>query len=73
MSLTDGMRGHVLVCRRCCGGFPVPVRGSPGSGVVYAMLGVALRRCRVTIAGAWAGIGHVRGYLAVVVRVRGGI
>lgn len=60
-------------CRRCCRGFPVAVRGSPGSGVVYATLGAASRRCGVTIVGARAGIGHVLGYLAVVARERGGV
>ena len=67
------MRGRVLACRHCCGGFPVTVRGSPVSGVMYAALGAASRRCRVTIVGARAGIGSVRGYLAVVVREREGL
>jgi hypothetical protein len=70
MSLADDMRGHVLVCCYCCRGFPVAVRGSPGWGVIYAMLGVALRRCGVTIIGK-AGIGHECGYLTVVARERG--
>jgi hypothetical protein len=73
MSVMDGMRGHVSVCRHCCGGFPVAVRGSPGSGVVYATLAAASRRCGVTIASARAGIGGVRGYLTVVMRVRGDV
>ena len=70
MSLADWMHGCVLVCCRCCGGFPVAVRGSPGSGILYATLGAVSRRCGVTIIGARAGIGRVRGYLAVVARER---
>ena len=70
MSLTDGMHSHGLVGCRSHGGTPLAESGR--TGMDGGVCGTASLRRRVTIVGAWAGIGQLRGYLAVAMRVRRG-
>ena len=71
MSLTDGMRGRGSVGCQSHGG--MPLAESRRTGVDGGVCGTASLRHRVTIAGTWAGVGQLRGYLAVAVRVREGV